>query len=81
MSKNIITLCTPIFLSTTEPNSNVTLNKLMMAQDTGGAIGGGVRADFYWGQGKIPGSKAGSMKQSGEIWVMLPKNFSFPTQN
>ena len=50
----------------------------MIAQDTGGAINGGVRADFYWGQGKFAGSKAGSMKQSGEIWVMLPKNFSFP---
>ena len=81
IDRKYIPLGAPVFLSTTEPNSNVPLNKLMMAQDTGGAINGGVRADFYWGQGKIPGSKAGSMKQSGEIWVMLPKNFSFPTQN
>ena len=81
IDRKFIPLGAPIFLSTTEPNSNISLNKLMMAQDTGGAISGGVRADFYWGQGKIPGSKAGSMKQSGEIWVMLPKNFSFPTQN
>ena len=81
IDRKFIPLGAPVFLSTTEPNSNVSLDKLMMAQDTGGAINGGVRADFYWGQGKIPGSKAGSMKQSGEIWVMLPKNFSFPTQN
>jgi len=81
IDRKYIPLGAPVFLSTTEPNSNVSLNKLMMAQDTGGAINGGVRADFYWGQGKIPGSKAGSMKQSGEIWVLLPKKFSFPTQN
>ena len=81
IDRKYIPLGAPVFLSTTEPNSDVSLNKLMMAQDTGGAINGGVRADFYWGQGEIPGSKAGSMKQSGEIWVLLPKKFSFPTQN
>ena len=78
VDRKFIPLGAPIFLSTTEPNSDIPLNKLMMAQDTGGAINGGVRADFYWGQGKIAGSKAGAMKQSGEIWVMLPKKFTFP---
>ena len=80
VDRKFIPLGAPIFLSTTEPNSDIPLNKLMMAQDTGGAINGGVRADFYWGQGKIAGSKAGSMKQSGEIWVMLPKKFTFPKE-
>ena len=78
IDRRFIPLGAPVFLSTTEPNSDVTLNKFMIAQDTGGAINGGVRADFYWGQGRKAGSKAGKMKQSGEIWVMLPKNFSFP---
>ena len=78
IDRRYIPLGAPIFLSTTEPNSNISLDKLMIAQDTGGAINGGVRADFYWGQGKSAGTKAGSMKQSGEIWVMLPKTFSFP---
>ena len=78
IDRRYIPLGAPIFLSTTEPNSNISLDKLMIAQDTGGAINGGVRADFYWGQGKSAGAKAGRMKQSGEIWVMLPKNFSFP---
>ena len=78
IDRKFIPLGAPIFLETTEPNSNISLNKFMIAQDTGGAINGGVRADFYWGQGKIAGSKAGSMKQSGKIWVMLPKTFSFP---
>jgi membrane-bound lytic murein transglycosylase A len=48
---------------------------LMMAQDTGGAIGGGVRIDFYWGQGEKAGRFAGSMKQQGKVWVLLPKTF------
>ena len=50
----------------------------MIAQDTGGAIGGGVRADFYWGQGNVAGKMAGKMKQDGRIWVLLPKNFKLP---
>ena len=78
IDRRFIPLGAPIFLSTTEPNSNVSLNKFMIAQDTGGAINGGVRADFYWGQGNKAGAKAGKMKQSGEMWVMLPKAYSFP---
>ncbi|QVL44889.1 MAG: murein transglycosylase A [Methylophilaceae bacterium] len=70
-----IPLGAPIFLSTTEPNSNKPLKRLMLAQDTGGAIRGGVRADFFWGAGDAAGAKAGSMKQQGEIWVLLPKGF------
>ncbi len=70
-----IPLGAPVFLSTTEPNSTKPLNRLMMAQDTGGAIKGGVRADFYWGDGNEAGAKAGAMKQTGKIWVFLPKEF------
>jgi membrane-bound lytic murein transglycosylase A len=50
---------------------------MMMAQDTGGAIKGGVRADFFWGAGPDAGAKAGAMKQTGKIWVFLPKEFVF----
>lgn len=70
-----IPLGAPVFLSTTEPNSSKPLKRLMMAQDTGGAIKGGVRADFFWGAGRDAGAKAGSMKQPGKIWVLLPKDF------
>jgi len=77
VDRKFIPLGAPIFLSTTEPNSDVPLERLMVAQDTGGAIGGGVRADFYWGQGDKAGRKAGSMKQKGSIWVLLPKEFKF----
>jgi len=72
-----VPLGAPVFLSTTQPNNNKPLKRLMMAQDTGGAIKGGVRADFFWGAGAEAGAKAGAMKQSGKIWVMLPKEFVF----
>ena len=70
-----IPLGAPVFLSTTEPNSTKPLKRMMMAQDTGGAIKGGVRADFFWGAGFEAGAKAGAMKQAGKIWVLLPKDF------
>ena len=72
-----IPLGAPLFLSTTQPNSAKPLKRLMMAQDTGGAIKGGVRADYFWGAGVDAGAKAGAMKQQGKIWVMLPKGYQF----
>lgn len=73
-----IPLGAPVFLSTTQPNTSEPLERLMVAQDTGGAIRGGVRADFYWGSGDEAGRKAGSMKQQGKIWTLLPRDYSFP---
>ena len=49
----------PVFLSTTQPNSSQPLRRLMLAQDTGSAIKGGVRGDFYWGFGAEAGAQAG----------------------
>ena len=62
----------PVFLATTWPNSERPLYRLMMAQDTGGAIKGPVRADFFWGMGDAAGSEAGRMKQPLKMWVLLP---------
>lgn len=70
-----IPLGAPVFLSTTHPNSNQPLNRLMMAQDTGGAIRGAVRADLFWGFGSEAGELAGKMKQKGRMWVLLPKDY------
>jgi len=67
-----VPLGAPVFLATTRPNSSKPLNRLVLAQDTGGAIKGAVRADFFWGFGKEAGEQAGRMKQSGRIWVLLP---------
>ena len=62
----------PVFLSTTYPNSNQLLRRLVMAQDTGSAIVGAVRADFYWGSGELAGENAGKMKQPAKMWLLLP---------
>ena len=70
-----IPLGAPVFLATTQPNSPLPLNKLVMAQDTGGAIRGGVRADFFWGFGSAAGELPGRMKQPGRMWVLLPRTW------
>lgn len=69
----IIPLGAPVFLATTQPNSTTPLNRLMLAQDTGGAIRGAVRADFFWGFGENAAEQAGRMKQQGRLWVLFPK--------
>ncbi len=68
----VITLGAPVFLSTTWPGTGEPLRRLMVAQDTGGAIRGPVRADFFWGFGAQAGARAGSMRQAGRMWVLLP---------
>ena len=67
-----IPLGAPVFLATTQPLSTTPLNRLVFAQDTGGAIRGAVRADYFWGFGPAAGAEAGRMKQSGRMWVLLP---------
>jgi membrane-bound lytic murein transglycosylase A len=71
---HFLPLGAPLFLATTEAGSNVPMRRLMMAQDTGGAIRGAVRADFFYGFGGSAPDKAGLMKQQGTIWVLLPKS-------
>lgn len=68
-----IPLGAPVFIATTYPNMDRPLQKLVMAQDTGGAIRNPVRADFFWGFGAQAGANAGRMKQRGMLWVLLPK--------
>jgi membrane-bound lytic murein transglycosylase A len=63
----------PIFLATSEPGSDVPMQRLVMGQDTGGAIRGEVRADFFFGFGDGAADKAGLMKQRGSIWVLMPQ--------
>ena len=67
-----VPLGAPVFLATTQPSSATPLRQLMLAQDTGGAIRGVVRADFFWGFGEQAGNQAGKMKQQGQMWVLLP---------
>ena len=54
------------------------LTRLMHAQDTGGAIRGPVRADFFWGFGHDAGALAGRMKQEGKLWLLWPADLPLP---
>ena len=74
----VIPLGVPVFLATTWPNTADPLHRLMVAQDTGGAIVGAVRADFFWGFGDPAGNQAGKMRQAGRMWVLLPKGYTPP---
>ncbi|AOK30830.1 hypothetical protein AQ611_03580 [Burkholderia singularis] len=69
-----IPLGTPVFLQTTRPMTNAPLNRLVFAQDTGTAIKGGVRADYFWGLGDDAGDQAGRMKQVGRMWLLFPNS-------
>ncbi len=71
----VIPLGVPVLLATTHPESRQAFQRLMVAQDTGGAIGGAVRADFYWGFGDGAGALAGRMKYPGRMWVLLPRGY------
>jgi len=62
----------PVFMSTTQPGRKGRLNRLVMAQDTGGAIRGAVRADYFWGFGGNAWLQAARMKETGRMWLMLP---------
>jgi membrane-bound lytic murein transglycosylase A len=63
----------PFFVATTEPASDAPLAKLVLAQDTGGAIRGEVRADLFFGLGPQAGEAAGNMKQPGRLWLLWPQ--------
>jgi membrane-bound lytic murein transglycosylase A len=70
---NSVPLGTPVWLDTTEPLSSTPLRRLVIAQDTGSAIVGAVRADYFWGWGERAEAQAGRMKQSLRMWVLWPR--------
>jgi membrane-bound lytic murein transglycosylase A len=67
------TLGAPVFLATTAPGTGLPLRRLTVAQDTGGAIAGPVRADLFFGFGAAAGEQAGLMKHDGQMWLLWPK--------
>ncbi len=74
IDRRVIPLGAPVFLATTRPLSSTPLERLVMAQDTGGAIRGAVRADFFWGFGPDAGREAGRMRQQGRLWLLWPRD-------
>jgi len=62
----------PIWFEAVLPGDSDPTLKLMVAQDTGSAIRGAVRGDYFWGSGAAAGARAGEMKADGRFWVLLP---------
>ena len=71
----------PVFVTTAAPGGTGNLDRLMFAQDTGGAIRGSVRGDFFWGFGDDAGSMAASMNANGRMWLLLPKGLTLGALN
>jgi membrane-bound lytic murein transglycosylase A len=62
-----------VYLQTVHPVTGRPLNRLMVAQDTGGAIRGARRADIFWGFGPDAAQAAGLMKAPVRMWVLEPR--------
>lgn len=71
VDKQSIPYGTPVWLSTSGPT--VALNRLVFAQDTGSAIVGAVRADYFMGWGPEAGDLAGRIKQNLRLWAFWPR--------
>lgn len=59
-----------LYLATTHPADGRPLERVVVAQDTGAAIRGTVRADLFWGAGPQAALAAGTMKQAGRLWLL-----------
>jgi membrane-bound lytic murein transglycosylase A len=64
---------TLVWIDTTKPLSNAPLRRLVVAQDTGSAIVGPVRADYFWGWGGDSAEQAGRMRQPLRMWALWPR--------
>ena len=73
VDRRFIPLGAPVLLATTYPLSDDPLVRVVAAHDTGGAIRGVVRADFFWGTGAEAGVMAGRMRQQGKMWLLWPR--------
>lgn len=66
----------PLWVETVLPfedsKTEKSFHRLMVTQDTGGAIRGAVRGDIFWGSGENAGNVAGRMKHQGQYWLLLP---------
>ena len=73
IDRAFIPLGAPLFIATTDPVSGRPLEKLMLAQDLGGAIRGPARADIFFGWGRAAEERAGRMRADGRIFLLLPR--------
>lgn len=69
-----VPLGAPVWLDTAWPGQpSRPLRRLMVAQDTGGAIKGAGRGDLFWGTGETALAEAGLMHEPGRYFVLVPR--------
>jgi membrane-bound lytic murein transglycosylase A len=68
-----VPLGAPLVIATTDPGSGAALTRPMLAQDTGGAIRGPLRFDYFWGFGAAAGESAGRQRHDAAAWLLVPK--------
>ncbi|MGM9481675.1 murein transglycosylase A [Roseateles sp. NT4] len=73
IDRNHIALGTLLWVDSSEPMSTTPLRRLVLAQDTGSAIQGAVRADFFWGWGDEAALLASRTKQPLRLWALWPE--------
>lgn len=77
IDREFIPQSAPLFIDTTVPSEDgselLPFRQMVIAQDSGGAIRGPVRADIFWGHGKRADAIAGRLKSKGRYFVLLPK--------
>jgi len=73
VDRRYVPLGAMLFMKSQDPLTHKPMEKVVFAQDTGGAIKGEIRADMFWGHGREAEMKAGKMQEPLELWVLLPR--------
>lgn len=68
-----VPLGAPLVIATQHPATNAPLVRMVVAQDTGGAIRGPLRFDLFWGTGREAGAIAGRQRHDVAAWILVPK--------
>jgi membrane-bound lytic murein transglycosylase A len=63
-----------VYLVTRDPVDGRPIHRLVHAQDTGGAIRGAARGDLFWGWGAAAATRAGLMRETAEVFVLVPRS-------
>jgi membrane-bound lytic murein transglycosylase A len=79
VDRSVVPLATLVWIDIPHPVDGRPMRRAMAAQDTGGAIAGSIRADFFWGFGAEAEQAAGLMRSRGRMWMLWPRGETPPT--
>ena len=73
VDREVVPLGAPMWMASSDPLDQSSVNRLMLAQDVGSAINGPLRADVFYGAGAEAANRAGRARQGGTLYLLLPK--------